>query len=106
MSCELQSAFLAMLPVFVAALKATPPMFPPTLRVKRVQMNRSASKAMYSSRARRDRSESSSAPAPRSGCKRTCVRFRPERMQCSTLEKTVAEGLSAVLTGGTRVMRL
>ena len=37
LSRELQQAFLAMLPVFVAALRATPPEFPPTLRVKRVQ---------------------------------------------------------------------
>jgi hypothetical protein len=34
---ELQRAFLVMLPVFIAALRAQPPLFPPTLRVKRVQ---------------------------------------------------------------------
>jgi hypothetical protein len=34
---ELQRAFLAMLPVFIAALRVDPPAFPPTLRVKRVQ---------------------------------------------------------------------
>lgn len=34
---ELQRAFLAMLPVFVQALRATPRAFPPALRVKRVQ---------------------------------------------------------------------
>lgn len=34
---ELQRAFLAMLPVFVAALKEDPPAFPPALRVHRVQ---------------------------------------------------------------------
>jgi hypothetical protein len=34
---ELQRAFLAMLPVFVAALRVDPPSFPPGLRVKRVQ---------------------------------------------------------------------
>jgi hypothetical protein len=34
---ELQRAFLAMLPVFVAALKEDPPVFPPALRVHRVQ---------------------------------------------------------------------
>jgi hypothetical protein len=34
---ELQRAFLAMLPLFVAALKEEPPAFPPALRVHRVQ---------------------------------------------------------------------
>lgn len=34
---ELQQAFLAMLPVLIAALRETPPSFPPALRVKRVQ---------------------------------------------------------------------
>jgi hypothetical protein len=34
---ELQQAFLKMLPVFVGALKATPPAFPVALRVHRVQ---------------------------------------------------------------------
>jgi hypothetical protein len=34
---ELQAAFLAMLPTFIAALRASPPSFPPALRVKRVQ---------------------------------------------------------------------
>ena len=34
---ELQRAFLAMLPAFIAALRATPPEFAPGLRVKRVQ---------------------------------------------------------------------
>lgn len=34
---ELQRAFLAMLPVFIAALRADPPVFPPGLRIKRVQ---------------------------------------------------------------------
>ena len=34
---ELQAAFLAMLPRFIAALRAIPPAFPPGLRVKRVQ---------------------------------------------------------------------
>jgi hypothetical protein len=34
---ELQRAFLAMLPVFIAALKENPPVFPPALRVHRVQ---------------------------------------------------------------------
>jgi hypothetical protein len=34
---ELQRAFLAMLPTFVAALKQNPPVFPPALRVHRVQ---------------------------------------------------------------------
>jgi len=34
---ELQRAFLAMLPVFIAALRDKPPSFPPALRVKRVQ---------------------------------------------------------------------
>jgi hypothetical protein len=34
---ELQRAFLAMLPGFVAALKEEPPAFPPALRVHRVQ---------------------------------------------------------------------
>jgi hypothetical protein len=37
LSRELQRAFLAMLPVFILALRATPPSFPPALRVKRVQ---------------------------------------------------------------------
>jgi hypothetical protein len=37
LSRELQRAFLAMLPVFIGALRATPPSFPPGLRVKRVQ---------------------------------------------------------------------
>jgi hypothetical protein len=34
---ELQAAFLAMLPTFIAALRTTPPTFLPALRVKRVQ---------------------------------------------------------------------
>ncbi len=34
---ELQRAFLAVLPVFVAALKEDPPVFLPALRVHRVQ---------------------------------------------------------------------
>lgn len=34
---ELQRAFLAMLPVFIAALRQKPLSFPPALRVKRVQ---------------------------------------------------------------------
>lgn len=34
---EQQRAFLAMLPVFIAALKENPPAFPPRLRVHRVQ---------------------------------------------------------------------
>jgi len=34
---ELQTAFLAMLPMFIAALRASPPEFPPALRIKRVQ---------------------------------------------------------------------
>jgi hypothetical protein len=34
---ELQQAFLAMPPLFVAALKEKPPAFPPALRVHRVQ---------------------------------------------------------------------
>lgn len=34
---ELQRAFLAMLPLFVTALKEKPPAFPPGLRVHRVQ---------------------------------------------------------------------
>jgi hypothetical protein len=37
---ELQRAFLAMLPAFIAALNVKPPSFPPTLRVKRVQGTR------------------------------------------------------------------
>ncbi len=37
LSRELQTAFLAMLPAFIAALRADPPAFPPVLRVKRVQ---------------------------------------------------------------------
>jgi hypothetical protein len=37
MSRELQKAFLAMLPLFIAALRESPPAFPPALRVKRVQ---------------------------------------------------------------------
>lgn len=32
-----RAAFLAMLPLFIAALRASPPDFPPSLRVKRVQ---------------------------------------------------------------------
>ena len=36
-SRELQRAFLAMLPLFIAALRERPPSFPPALRVKRVQ---------------------------------------------------------------------
>lgn len=34
---ELQRAFLAMLPLFIAALRNSPPTFPPALRIKRVQ---------------------------------------------------------------------
>jgi len=34
---ELQRAFLAMLPVFIAALKKSPPSFPAALRIHRVQ---------------------------------------------------------------------
>jgi hypothetical protein len=34
---ELQRAFLAALPTFIAALRTSPPAFPPALRVKRVQ---------------------------------------------------------------------
>jgi hypothetical protein len=34
---ELQRAFLAALPLFIDALRAKPPAFPPSLRVKRVQ---------------------------------------------------------------------
>lgn len=34
---DLQRAFLEMLPVFIAALRTSPPEFPPTLRIKRVQ---------------------------------------------------------------------
>ena len=34
---ELQRAFLAMLPTFIEAVRASPPAFPPSLRVKRVQ---------------------------------------------------------------------
>ncbi|MGE4425059.1 MAG: hypothetical protein AB7G37_01245 [Solirubrobacteraceae bacterium] len=34
---EARAAFLAMLPIFIAALRASPPDFPPNLRVKRVQ---------------------------------------------------------------------
>ena len=34
---ELQRAFLAILPVFIDALRATPPTFPAALRIKRVQ---------------------------------------------------------------------
>jgi hypothetical protein len=34
---ELQRAFLAALPAFIAALRSSPPAFPPALRVKRVQ---------------------------------------------------------------------
>lgn len=34
---ELQRAFLAMLPLFIEALRMSPPAFPPGLRVKRVQ---------------------------------------------------------------------
>jgi hypothetical protein len=37
LSREQQRAFLAMLPVFIAALKENPPSFPPALRVHRVQ---------------------------------------------------------------------
>ncbi|HEY4897584.1 MAG TPA: hypothetical protein VII01_16050 [Solirubrobacteraceae bacterium] len=37
LSREQQRAFLAMLPVFIAALKENPPSFPPALRVRRVQ---------------------------------------------------------------------
>ena len=37
MSRELQQAFLAMLPLFIAALRGSPSAFPPALRVKRVQ---------------------------------------------------------------------
>ncbi len=37
MSRELQKAFLAMLPLFIAALRESPPAFPPALRIKRVQ---------------------------------------------------------------------
>ena len=33
---ELQAAFLSMLPTFIAALRTTPPAFPPGLRIKRV----------------------------------------------------------------------
>lgn len=34
---ELQRAFLAMLPVFIAALRETPPVFPAALRIHRVK---------------------------------------------------------------------
>jgi hypothetical protein len=34
---EMQQAFLAMLPLFIAALREKPPAFPPSLRVHRVQ---------------------------------------------------------------------
>lgn len=34
---EMQRAFLAMLPVFIVALKEDPPVFPPALRVHRVK---------------------------------------------------------------------
>jgi hypothetical protein len=34
---ELQQAFLAMLPLFIAALRNSPPTFPAGLRIKRVQ---------------------------------------------------------------------
>jgi hypothetical protein len=34
---ELQRAFLAMLPVFIAVLKESPPAFPAALRIHRVQ---------------------------------------------------------------------
>ena len=34
---ELQRAFLAMLPAFIAALRERPPAFPPALRIHRVQ---------------------------------------------------------------------
>ncbi len=37
MSRALQRAFLAMLPLFIEALRTSPPTFPPTLRVKRVK---------------------------------------------------------------------
>jgi hypothetical protein len=37
MSRELQRAFLNMLPLFITALRESPPSFPPALRVKRVQ---------------------------------------------------------------------
>jgi hypothetical protein len=38
MSRELQRAFLAMLPLFIAALRESPPSFLPALRFKRVQV--------------------------------------------------------------------
>lgn len=34
---ELQRAFLAMLPLFIEALRSSPPEFPQALRIKRVQ---------------------------------------------------------------------
>jgi hypothetical protein len=34
---EMQRAFLTVLPLFIAALREKPPVFPPTLRVHRVQ---------------------------------------------------------------------
>jgi hypothetical protein len=37
LSRELQRAFLAALPLFIEALRAKPPAFPPRLRVKRVE---------------------------------------------------------------------
>jgi hypothetical protein len=37
LSRELQSAFLAALPIFIEALRVKPASFPPRLRVKRVQ---------------------------------------------------------------------
>lgn len=37
LSRELQRAFLKMLPTFIDALRVSPPAFPPSLRIKRVQ---------------------------------------------------------------------
>jgi hypothetical protein len=37
LSRELQRAFLEVLPLFITALRAKPPEFPPQLRVKRVE---------------------------------------------------------------------
>lgn len=37
LSREIRRAFLAVLPVFIEALRAKPPEFPPRLRVKRVE---------------------------------------------------------------------
>jgi hypothetical protein len=37
LSRELQRAFVAALPLFIEALRAKPPAFPPQLRVKRVE---------------------------------------------------------------------